>query len=157
MIEIQPIRSHQIERVKSIILEVCQEIFEVSEIVIQQYDDMSDIDKMRSHYLENQGTFLVLTDNETVVGSGGIRRLDDSICELKRMWILQDYRGRGWGMKMAQMLLDFANKTGCKKVRLDVVREQKQARAIAFYKNLGFYQIERYNDGPCTIFMEKIF
>lgn len=53
MIEIQPIRSHQIERVKSIILEVCQEIFEVSEIVIQQYDDMSDIDKMRSHYLEN--------------------------------------------------------------------------------------------------------
>ncbi|MDJ0714700.1 MAG: hypothetical protein QNJ54_10840 [Prochloraceae cyanobacterium] len=43
MIEIQPIGSHQIERVKSIILEVCQEIFEVSEIVIQQYDDMSDI------------------------------------------------------------------------------------------------------------------
>lgn len=92
-----------------------------------------------------------------MVGSGGIRRLDDSICELKRMWVLQDYRGRGWGMKMAQMLLDFANKTGYKKVRLDVVREQKQARAIAFYKNLGFYQIERYNDGPCTIFMGKIF
>ena len=57
---------------------------------------------------------------------------------------------------MTQMLLDFARKTGYKKVRLDTVDEQKQAQALKLYKRLGFYFIERYNDSPCTVFMEKM-
>lgn len=156
MIEIKPIQLHQIEAVKRVILEVCQEIWQVPEETIRRYDAMSDIDDVRSHYFENNGTFLVLLDDGRVVGSGGIRRLNDDICELKRMWFLKDYRGRGLGMKMAQMLLDFAKTAGYKKVRLDTADAQKQARALKLYKQLGFYFIERYNDSPCAVFMEKI-
>jgi putative acetyltransferase len=72
------------------------------------------------------------------------------------MWLLKDYRGRGLGTKMTQMLLDFAQKTGYKKVRLDLLDEQKQIQALKLYKRLGFYLIERYNDGFCTVFMEKM-
>jgi putative acetyltransferase len=156
MIEITTMKLHQIEEVKQIIFAVCSEIFQVTEEVIRNYDSMSDIDDMRSHYLDNKGTFLVLVDDDKVVGSGGIRRLNDDICELKRMWLLKDYRGQGFGKKMAQMLLDFAKKAGYKKVRLDCGDEQKQAQAVNLYKQLGFYVIERYNDSLCTVFMEKI-
>lgn len=155
MIEIKTIKLHQIEEVKQIIFAVCSEIFQVPEEVIRNYD-MSDIDDMRSHYLDNKGTFLVLVDDDKVVGSGGIRRLNDDICELKRMWFLKDYRGQGFGKKMAHILLDFAKKAGYKKVRLDCGDEQKQAQAVNLYKQLGFYVIERYNDSICTVFMEKI-
>ncbi|MBD0262026.1 MAG: GNAT family N-acetyltransferase [Tolypothrix sp. Co-bin9] len=155
MIEIKTIKSHPIEEVKQIIFAVCSEIFQVPEEVIRNYD-MSDIDDVRSHYLDNKGTFLVLVDDDKVVGCGGIRRLNDDICELKRMWLLKDYRGQGFGKKMAQMLLDFAKKAGYKKVRLDCGDEQKQAQAVNLYKQLGFYVIERYNDSICTVFMEKI-
>ena len=155
MIEIKTIKLHQIEEVKRIIFAVCSEIFQVTEEVIRNYD-MSDIDDVRSHYLDNKGTFLVLVDDEKVVGSGGIRRLNDDICELKRMWLLKDYRGQGFGKKMAHILLDFAKKAGYKKVRLDCGDEQKQAQAVNLYKQLGFYVIERYNDSICTVFMEKI-
>ncbi|MEP0881429.1 GNAT family N-acetyltransferase [Trichocoleus sp. ST-U3] len=117
---------------------------------------MSDIDDVQSHYFDNKGTFLVLIDEERVVGSGAIRRLSDDICELKRMWFLKDYRGRGLGTKMAQMLLDFARITAYKKVRLDTIDEQKQAQALKLYQRLGFYFIDRYNEGHCTVFMEKI-
>ncbi|WP_293326651.1 hypothetical protein [Microcoleus sp. PH2017_30_WIL_O_A] len=41
---------------------------------------MSDIENVRSHYFDNNGTFLVLVDGEQVVGTGGIRKLDDEIC-----------------------------------------------------------------------------
>lgn len=156
MIEIKPIQLHQVAEVKRVILIVCHEIWQLPLEVIRCYDAMSDLDDLQSHYFNNKGIFLVLIDNSMVVGSGAIRRLSDDICELKRMWLLKDYRGKGLGWQMAQRLLDFAKKTGYKKVRLDTVDELKQAQAIKLYKRLGFSLIERYNEGFSTIFMEKL-
>ncbi|MEW6493545.1 MAG: GNAT family N-acetyltransferase [Cyanobacteriota bacterium] len=156
MIEIKPIQNHQIEEVKQVIFTVCHELWQVSEETSRRYDAMSDIDDVRSHYFDNNGTFLVIVDDGKVVGCGAIRRLSDDISELKRMWLLKEYRGRGLGMKLAQMLLDFARNTGYKKVRLDTLDEQKQAPALKLYKRLGFYAIERYNESFCTVFMEKM-
>jgi putative acetyltransferase len=156
VIEIKPIQAHQVEDVKHVIFTVCYEIWQVSDEEIRRYDTMSDIDDVRSHYLDNKGTFLVITDDGKVVGCGAIRNLSDDICELKRMWLLKEYRGRGLGIKLAQMLLNFAKNTGYKKVRLDTLDTQKQAAALKLYKRLGFYAIERYNDSFCTVFMEKM-
>ena len=156
MIEIKPIQSHQVEEVKRVIIAVCNEIWQLPEEVIRHYDAMSDLDDVQSHYFDNKGTFLVLIDEGRVVGSGAIRRLSDDICELKRMWFLEDYRGRGFGTKMAQMLLDFARITDYKKVRLDTIDKEKQAQALKLYQRLGFYFINRYNTSPCTVFMEKM-
>lgn len=114
MMEINPLQLHQVTEVKRVIVAVCKEIWQVPEAVIRRYDAMSDIDDVQSHYFDNNGTFLVLIDDGRVVGCGAIRRLNDDICELKRMCFLKDYRGRGWGTKMAQMLLDFAMITGYK-------------------------------------------
>jgi len=155
MIKIEPIKSHHIEAVKQVIYTVCQEIWQVSQDVIRDYDDLSDIDRFQSHYLDNNGTFLLLIDDEKVVGSGGIRHLSEEICELKRMWFLKEYRGQGWGGKMSQMLLNFAKEAGYQKIRLDLANEQKQAPALKLYQKLGFYAIARYNNSPCTVFMEK--
>jgi putative acetyltransferase len=156
MIEIQPIQLQQSEEVKRLIFTVCDEIFQVSEETVRRYDTMSDIDEVRSHYFDNGGTFLVLLDQGRVVGSGAIRRLDEDICELKRMWLLKEYRGLGLGNKMIKILLDFARNAGYKTVRLDLFDEQKQAQALKFYKRLGFYALAPYNDSFCTVFMEKI-
>lgn len=157
MIEIRPIQQHQIEQAKQIVMAVCLEIWQdvLTEEDLSRYDSMSDIEQVRSHYFDNDGVFLVLLDNEQVVGTGAIRKLDDEICELKRMWFLKAYRGQGWGWKMAQMLFDFARQRGYRKVRLDLANEERQPQALKFYTMLGFYPIERYNDSPCNIFMEK--
>ncbi|HEY9610074.1 GNAT family N-acetyltransferase [Allocoleopsis sp.] len=156
MIEIKPIQLHQAEAVKRLVFRVCEEIFQVSEETVRRFDTMSDIDEVRAHYFDNGGTFLVLMDEGRVVGSGAIRRLNDGICELKRMWFLKEYRGRGLAKQMVQLLLDFARKTGYQKVRLDLLDEQKQTQALKFYKRIGFYAIAPYNDSFCTVFMEKI-
>ena len=95
-------------------------------------------------------------DEGIIVGSGAIRRLSDDICELKRMWFLKDYRGKGLGWQMAIMLLDFAKKTGYQTVRLDIADELKQSQALKLYKRLGFSAIERYNEGFFTNFFEKV-
>jgi putative acetyltransferase len=156
MIEIKPIQLHQIDEVKRLILAICDEIFQLPEDVVRRFDPMSDIDDVYSHYFDDGGIFLVLIDESRVVGSGAIRRLSDDICELKRMWFLKEYRGRGLGKTMAQMLLDFAKKTGYKKIRLDLLNPQQQTQAIEFYQRMEFYAIAPYNDSFCTVFMEKI-
>lgn len=158
MIELRPIQQRQIEQAKQIVTTVCLEVWSdiLTEEGLKRHDSMSDIEQVRSHYLDNGGVFLVLVDNEQVVGTGAIRKLDNQVCELKRMWFLKDYRGQGWGWKMAQRLLDFARQAGYRKVRLDLVNEERQLQALKLYKRLGFYSIERYNDSLCNVFMEKL-
>jgi putative acetyltransferase len=156
MIEIKPIQPHQIAEVKRVILTVCHEIWQLPLELIRCYDAMSDLDDLTANYFNNKGIFLVLIDNGMIVGSGAIRYLSDDICELKRMWFLKDYRGKGLGWKMAEVLLDFAKESGYKKVRLDTVDALKQAQALKLYKRLGFSVIERYNESFSTVFMEKV-
>ena len=157
MIEIRPIQQHQIEQAKQVVTAVCLDVWQdiLTKEDVKFYDSMSDIEQVQSHYFDNGGMFLVLVDNEQVVGTGAIRKLDDEICELKRMWFLKAHRGQGWGWKMAQMLFDFARQVGYRKVRLDLVNEERQPQALKLYRRLGFYPIERYNDSQCNIFMEK--
>ncbi|HIK18592.1 MAG TPA: GNAT family N-acetyltransferase [Leptolyngbyaceae cyanobacterium M33_DOE_097] len=157
MLTIQPLQSEQIAAVKQMIMTVWSEIWGdvLTPAEIRELDDMQDINHARSHYFDNGGTFLVLLEAEQVVGTGAIRKLDDAICELKRMWLLQAYRGRGWGQQLADQLLDFAYQAGYQKVRLDLADAQRQAPALNFYQKLGFYPIDRYNNGLCTVFMEK--
>jgi putative acetyltransferase len=158
MIVIKPIEENQIEQAKQIVITVSLEIWqgELSAVDLQRIDLMSDISNVKSHYFDNRGLFLVLIDRKKVVGTGAIRQLSDQICELKRMWFLQPYRGQGLGKKMTQILFDFARNEGYQKVRLDLANETKQLQAMRFYRKLGFYTIERYNDSPCTVFMEKV-
>ncbi|TBR59446.1 GNAT family N-acetyltransferase [Westiellopsis prolifica IICB1] len=158
MVEIRPIQQHQIEQAKQIVMGVSLEIWQgvLTEADLRRIDSMSDIENVQSHYFDNGGTFLVLVDDEQVVGTGAIRRLDDEICELKRMWFLKEYRGQGFGWKMAQTLFDFARQAGYHKARLDLANEERQSQALKLYSKLGFYSIERYNDSPCTVFMEKV-
>lgn len=111
------------------------------------------MDNISSMYREPSGTFLVLLDGKRVVGTGAIRRLDEQTCELKRMWFLPAWRGKGHGARMSEALLQFARSAGYKRVRLDTTPVLAVANRL--YQRLGFYLIDRYNDGPGTIFMEK--
>lgn len=157
MLEIKPIQQHQLEQAKQVVIAVCLDIWQgvLTEDDLRRYDSMLDIENVQLHYFDKHGMFLVLLDNEEVVGTGAIRRLDDNICELKRMWFLKPYRGKGLGWKMAQILFDFARQVRYQKVRLDLANAERQPQALKLYTRLGFYPIERYNDSPCDVFMEK--
>ncbi len=146
-LKIQSLREDQIEAAKSVITEVCFEFFGQPPL---EFEDMDDI---ASHYAPPSGVFMVLLEGERVVGTGAIRRIEDETCELKRMWFLPAFRGKGYGTQMLERLIAFARSVGYKRVRLDTSPALEGANRL--YHRLGFQMIERYNDGPCAIFMEK--
>jgi putative acetyltransferase len=118
----------------------------------EERGELRDIDEYQDHYLARGGTFLVLLDGSRVVGTGALRPYEGRTAELKRMWFLPAYRGRGLGRKMAEQLLQFAREKGYTRVRLDTGRNQPAA--LKLYERLGFQEIERYNQSVCDVFME---
>jgi putative acetyltransferase len=160
-IEIKPIEPHQASQVKQLILDCVVELklwrpentLQEIEAELDRMNEFSDLRDVQSAYFNNNGMLLVLLDNQKVVGAGGIRRLDDEICELKRVYFLKEYRGRGFGLQMMNQLLDFAKDHNYKKIRLSVLNSNIQIAAVTLYKKLGFYEVESPSS---SLRMEKI-
>ena len=157
-IEIKPIKQHQVADAKRVILTVGRILYcweATLEEIIKQFDEqgeLSDIDDFQSSYFEKQGSFLVVTDNNRVIGTGAVRRIDDRVCELKRLWLLEAYQGKGIGFQVLQELIDFARSSGYTKMWLET--DNRQERAIRFYRRVGFRDREKYNQRNSDVYME---
>jgi putative acetyltransferase len=156
MILIRPIHADEVPAAKRVLLEVAHRIFggdKTLEENIELFEPaLSDMDEFQIEYLQQDGLFLVVLDDQTVIGSGAIRRLEAGTAEVKRMWLLEDYHGQGIGFQVFQQLLDFARSNGYKKVRLQTSPEQ--TKALDFYRRVGFIEIPCYNDDTSEVSME---
>ncbi len=114
-----------------------------------------DLDDVQHNYFDNGGALLVMVDEERVVGSGGLVRLEEGVGEIRRLWFLPEYQGRGLGYQMMMRLLELAREKGYHTVRLET-SPSYQKRAYDFYRRLGFYEIPRYGDEDDDIGMELI-
>jgi len=158
MITIRPINANDIPVVKQIIHTVAYSIFGFDgtlEDSIRHYEGLGildDLKDIRSHYFDKGGTFLVALHGDQVIGSGALRKLDERIAELKRIWLLEEHHGRGIGYRLIKRLFDFARAQGYTRVRLQT--SPGQTRALAFYRKVGFYEIPCYNEDVGEISME---
>ena len=89
------------------------------------------------------GTFLVLLDGDTTVAGGGIRRFDETTCEIKRMWTHPDYRRQGHASSVLKNLVEIA-RTELGYSRLLLETGPAQPEALRMYRELGFREIGNY-------------
>ena len=159
MIQIRPIQPDEWMTAKRVVYRVAHKVFNDSrslEESIAYYEsihELEDMDDIQESYFKNGGTFLVMFEDEKMICTGAIRPWRDDICELKRLWLLQEYHGQGLGYRMLQELLAFARTQGYKKIRLETDRVA-QSRAQEFYKQIGFHEIPGYTDHGGEIAME---
>lgn len=120
----------------------------------QHFDE--ELDHLHDKYDPPQGRLYLLKVDGKAAGCIGLRRIDDTYCEMKRMFLRPEYRGLGYGNMMARQLLADAKSAGYRYMRLDTLPFLESAQAL--YRKLGFYEIPSYYDCvvPGTIFMEKL-
>jgi GNAT superfamily N-acetyltransferase len=100
------------------------------------------------------GTFLVGYRNGEAVCGGGIKRLPDGACEIKRMYVAPTARRQGIARALLQALEDAAHQLGYDVVRLDTGPRQPHAQGL--YLAEGYRQIPNFNGNPvATFFGEK--
>jgi ribosomal protein S18 acetylase RimI-like enzyme len=124
------------------------------DLCFQNIDD--ELSYFPKKYSEPQGTFLIAKENDEVIGCVGIRKIENSICEMKRLFVNDRYRGGGIGKKLVEMITEEAKRKHYEKMRLDTLDTMEEALNI--YRKNGFYEIEPYYNNPAdgVVYLEKI-
>ena len=97
------------------------------------------LDFMFETYNQPRATYFVLENDGKIIGGAGVSQLEnstDNICELQKMYFLQEARGKGIGFQMIQKCLEAASKFGYEKCYLETLPEMLTAQHL--YKKSGF-------------------
>lgn len=100
------------------------------------------------------GGFIVGWRDGEAICCGGLKRLPDGACEIKKMFVVPEARGQGVARTLLYALEDLARGLGYTVARLDTGPRQPGAQRI--YESEGYRPIGNFNDNPiATYFGEK--
>ena len=102
--------------------------------------------ELPGNYEPPAGCILLAAIDDGHAGCVALRPLQNKICEMKRLFVIPAYRGRGIGKALATAVIAEARKQGYQKMRLDTVESMQAARGLYF--SLGFKTIEAYCHNP---------
>ena len=104
-------------------------------------------------YAAPEGRLLLAWKSGAVVGCAALRKVDRSICEMKRVYVRPVVRGEGLGRRLIVSILAEARAAGYSRICLDVLPEFVAAQGI--YESLGFRPAPpiTFNPVPGTKFL----
>lgn len=122
-------------------------------LCFQNYD--KEVAGLPGEYMPPAGRLYLATENGEAAGCIALRRLEDGVCEMKRLYVRPKFRGQRLGRQLVDKIIDDARAIGYQRMRLDTL-PGKMDQAIAMYRSLGFKTIDRYYDNPydTALFME---
>ena len=124
------------------------------ELCFQGFDE--ELRTLPGKYAPSNGRLLLALWNKEPAGIGALRPMNEpGVCEMKRLYVRSQFRGRSIGLAVAQKLIQDAVEIGYRRMRLDTV-PGKMDSAIRMYRQLGFEEIKPYYATPIhsTLFLE---
>jgi len=113
-------------------------------------DDFQDFGRelagLPGDYVPPGGALILAMENEEPAGVVAMRRIDDSACEAKRLYVRPEYRGRGVGRNLLDRVIQIARTLGYRDLYGDTMPSMRQA--LGMYDAIGFERVGPYSDHP---------
>jgi putative acetyltransferase len=141
----------QIAKARELFLEYAQSLG--FSLCFQNFD--KELADLPGDYAPPDGRLLLAEFEGQVAGCVALHKLEDSICEMKRLYLRPQFRGRGLGRAIADRIIAEARTIGYQRMRLDTV-EPVMKDAVAMYRRIGFREIAPYCKNPIAgaLYME---
>lgn len=95
----------------------------------------ADTEDVQSHYIDNGGWFWVMEVHGEIIGTGGLMPIGESKCELWRLYLRAEHRGKGLGRMFYEFILRFAKQRGF--TEMEIWSDVKLVDAHRLYEKLG--------------------
>lgn len=124
-------------------------------LCFQNFD--KELASLPGDYSPPDGRLLLAEYESQVAGCVALHKLADGICEMKRLYLRPQFRGKGLGRALAGRIIAEARQIGYQRMRLDTV-EPVMKDAVAMYRRIGFREIAPYcqNPMPGALYMELL-
>ena len=122
-------------------------------LCFQNFDE--ELANLPGEYARPDGRLWLAYESNELAGCIALRKLEEGICEMKRLFVRDGFRGKGIGVALIETLIAEAKALGYKKLRLDTY-PPKMEKAVSLYESYGFREIPRYYHNPYgeTLFLE---
>lgn len=123
------------------------------DLAFQEID--AELGGLPGEYAPPRGALFVAVEGERYLGMIALRPLDESIAEMKRLYVRPAARGRGLARRLIARLCDEGKRLNYTELRLDTLPKMGEAQAL--HETYGFVDIEPYYETPIagTRFMGK--
>jgi putative acetyltransferase len=98
-------------------------------------------------YAPPDGRLLLAECEGQVAACVALHKLEQGVCEMKRLYLRPPFRGKGLGRALAERIIAEARQIGYHHMRLDTF-EPVMKDAVAMYRKLGFKEIAAYCPNP---------
>lgn len=116
--------------------------------LVERYFDQAAFDAelagLPGKYARPQGRLFIAYVDGKPAGCVALRDLKHGVCEMKRMFVPDAFRGQGIGRALAERIIAEAKEAGYRTMRLDTSR--RQAEAMRLYESMGFQRTAPYYD-----------
>jgi GNAT superfamily N-acetyltransferase len=109
----------------------------------------NELKDLSASYGPPRGKTLLAWHNDKVCGGVAYRSLSDDICEMKRLFVTNQHKGRGTGRRLGEAIISLAKHDGYKWMRLDTGKLLLEA--IQMYRSFGFRECAAYHEYPADL------